>query len=229
MIVTQSRAHAGDAEGAAVTAQTLRRLYPNAAIEAGEQASQRAKGLLSEQRFAESAAMAGLSLALKPDDAEALQTLGDAEFARARFPEAAAAYQQMLNEETSDPAILRAFADALGSARPANAALELQSLVAGKHFAKILQSAIDTDLAGLFLLTGAERNTIRQQAAARGRPPGAPDQARMVTFPARRIGDARNSSGETPRSAWPMMRFETTSPGSTPGGKDAQAKFERWH
>src|SRR5207244_295399 len=56
-----AQAGKGDAQGASVTAQTLRRLYPNAASEAGEQTSRRAKELLDEQRFAEAAAMAGLS------------------------------------------------------------------------------------------------------------------------------------------------------------------------
>jgi beta-barrel assembly-enhancing protease len=159
----------GDAAAASATAQTLRRLYPAEADGAGQQTSQRAKDLLGEQKFAEAATMAGLSLALKAGDAEALHTLGDAEFARARFSEAAAAYQQLLNEETSDAALLRTYADAAGSARPKNAALELQSLVSSKRFPQLPKPAIDTEMAGLSLMAAADdRAQSVQQAAEQG-------------------------------------------------------------
>ncbi len=229
-LLALAQAGKGDADEAVITAQTLRRLYPDAAVEAGEQALQRAKKLLSEQRFAESATMGALSLALKPENAEALQTLGDAEFAQARFPEAAAAYQQMFNEETSDPAILRAFADALGSARPGNAALELQSLVASKHLAKLPQSAIDTELAGLSLLTGADaRSQSVQQAVAQGTV--APEFLTRLgwwAFRAHRLKDARTilEKASAIRPADDEIRNDLAWV-DLEEGRDAQAKFEK--
>ncbi|HXA16731.1 MAG TPA: M48 family metalloprotease [Thermoanaerobaculia bacterium] len=225
-----AQAGKGDAAGASITAQTLRRLYPDAADEASEQASQQAKGHLGAQRFAEAAAMATLSLALKAGNAEALQTLGDAEFAQARFTEAAAAYQQMLNDETSDPAFLRAFADALGSARPVSAATELQSLVASKHLTKLSQSAIDAELAGLSVLTGADaRSQSVQQGAAQGTV--APELLTRLgwwAFRARRIKDARTilEQASAIRPADDEIRNELAWV-DLEEGKDAQAKFEK--
>ncbi|HXH37083.1 MAG TPA: M48 family metalloprotease, partial [Thermoanaerobaculia bacterium] len=228
-LLALAQAGKGDAEGASVTAQTLRRLYPDAAAEAGGQTSQRARDLLSGKKFADAAAMAGLSLALKAGDAQAIQTLGDAEFAQAKFSDAAAAYLQLLNEETSDAAPLRTFADALGSARPGNAAVELQSLVSSKHLAKLPQSAIDTELAGLSLLAAADvRAQSVQQAAEQGTV--APELLARLgwwAFRARRFGEARailkkasalRPADEEVRNDLAWVDLEE--------GKDAQARFD---
>lgn len=157
-------------EKACLAAQTLRRLYPDHAAVFGAATSERARALLSQHQFPDAAAMARLSLAARSGDVSTLQSLGDAEFAQAHFAEAAAAYEQTLSDQTTDPALLRCFTDALASARPATAAQELASVVANRHLVRLPQASLLIEQTGLSLgsRTDARAQTAAEHAVAQG-------------------------------------------------------------
>jgi predicted Zn-dependent protease len=219
----------GDAAGASLTAGTLRRLYPGPAAEFGEQTSHEAEALLAGQRFAEAAAMARLAIALKPGDPHALRVLGDAELAQAEFVAAVAAYRQLLDDPSSDLVVLRALGDALGSAHPATAAEELQSVLSGMQAASLPQPAIETELAGLGLLAGADggARSLQQEAERGAVPPELLARLGWWYFRARRLQEARAV----------LQRASTLRPGDEEirnvlgwvdleEGRDAHARFD---
>lgn len=156
-------------ELASVTAQALHRLYPDQAAEFGARTWERATGLFTDHQFAEAAAMARLSLASRAGDLNTLHLLGDAEFAQARFAESAAAYEQMLSDQTSEAALLRNFTDALASARPATAAQELALVMERQHLVKLSESNLQIEQAGLSLRSGSDdRAQAVQRVIAQG-------------------------------------------------------------
>jgi beta-barrel assembly-enhancing protease len=151
----------GDTSGAAVTANNLRLRYPDIAAQFGEETAEQASSLLSAKKFSEASAMAKLSLAL--DRQKALHTLGDAEFAQARFAEAAAAYQTMLHGVIDDASLLRAYADALGGARPATAVHEFEATVSHIRLLGGGGEVAATETAGLWLMAGESGAAQRVQ------------------------------------------------------------------
>jgi hypothetical protein len=108
--------------------------------------------------------------------------------------------------------------------------LELQSLVASRHLAKLPQSAIDTELAGLSLLAGADaRSQSVQQAVAQGTV--APELLTRLgwwAFRAHRLKDARTilEKASAIRPADDEIRNDLAWV-DLEEGKDAQAKFEK--
>lgn len=153
-LLALTQASKSDIAGSTATAATLRRLYPDVAVQLASETEQRAAGLLSAHDFTGAVAISKLSLALRPGSS--LRTLGDAEFALAHFGEAASAYQQMFQGDFDDLTLLRSFADALGSARPATAAHELEAAVSRLHSMKLPPAAVKAEVAGLGLMAGKD-------------------------------------------------------------------------
>jgi hypothetical protein len=144
----------GDLTAASAKCAEIRRLYRDVALQLAGDTEKSGSDLLVAHDFARAAAMSSLALVLDPSRRTANHTLGDAEFAQAYFAAAADAYRNGFDEETSDLSWLRSFADALGAARPASAAAELDGFLS-KQYPKTLDSAtVRVEIAGLALLSG---------------------------------------------------------------------------
>lgn len=171
-LLALAQAGNGDFSGTAATAGTLRRLYADVADQLATEAQQRGANLLSSAKFAEASGLSKLCLALRPEYFAAMRTLAEAEFAQAHFAESASAYQQLFqvfHREIDDLALLRAFADALGSAYPATAARDLEAALSRAQRMRLSPSAIKTEVAGLALMGGTDGPARElQQATEKG-------------------------------------------------------------
>ncbi len=159
----------GDVEGAKASGETLRRLYPDNAMQFADQPQKEGVRLLAAGKFAAAVAMSKLGLALRPKFPDTLHVLGDAELAQAHFSEAAAAYQEMFDEQSADAAWLHSFTDALGTARPASAAGELEALFKDHKPQQLSDAVVQVETAGLALMAGSDAPArVVQQSAEQG-------------------------------------------------------------
>jgi len=153
----------GDDAAAAAKAMTITRLYMETAPQLAGNTATAATELLAANNFAQAASMARLALDLDGKNTLAPQTLGNAEFSQAHFDRAADAYKRMFDPDTADAAWLQATSDALGAARPATAAAELEAFLSS-HSPTSLVDAARVETAGLALLSGndAPAREVRQ-------------------------------------------------------------------
>jgi predicted Zn-dependent protease len=168
----------GDGAAATRTATMIRRLYPSDASQLATETSKNATELFDAHDFSTAVTMSRLALDLDPADRTALKTLGNAAFAQAHFTEAADAYKNLFDEDGSDDAWLRSFADTLAAARPRTAAAELDTLFSTHPAKAVTESAVRVEHAGLLLLSGndaqarevvqlVDRDTIAPELLAR--------------------------------------------------------------
>jgi predicted Zn-dependent protease len=119
---------------------------------------------LDERKFARAEQLANQSLLLRPDQPRAFQVLAAAQFAQAKFSEAAAAYRKILETE-SLPEIIHSFAQTLAAADRKSAASEFRRWtndIKGQR-----PQETDVAEAGLALLAGDRESAHRLEIELR--------------------------------------------------------------
>jgi tetratricopeptide (TPR) repeat protein len=165
-----------DVADAAETAAKLKALDPPNAAEVSMYAARLAATAFAGKRFEDAAAVAKVSLDLKPDQWESVATLAKAQFALADFSGAAKSYRKLLDVDPSDTDVIRAYADSLAVGKPTVqeagewlAHVRLDNLVS--------ESQVRVELAGVLLTRGDGRpaQNIILEAQGTGRNRVAPE------------------------------------------------------
>lgn len=120
LLLAQVDLELGDMKAAIETGQKLRKLYPGMGTALIQYANGEATQALQVRNYERAARYSSYSLQLEPLQPEAQEQLARSEFALAHFRAAADAYRKIISDamrqkETLDPAMVRAYADSLGS------------------------------------------------------------------------------------------------------------------
>lgn len=121
--------------------------------------TERSRRALERGQYDYAARAASYSLKLQPDQPEALDVLGSAQFLLADFDAAAATDRILLKNRPSDAHLASRYADALGARGDAGeAAHEFQQWLAGASISDpVAAGQMKVDQAGLWLLAGNEK------------------------------------------------------------------------
>jgi predicted Zn-dependent protease len=118
--------------------------------------TERAERACASGHYKEAAGWAKRSLDVNPEQPHALLTLGNAQFAQANFPEAAAAFAQALDKNPYDDELVAAYGDALAARHtPAQSLQEFEALMV-RHPELRPRLAPGVELAGLTLAAQGE-------------------------------------------------------------------------
>jgi predicted Zn-dependent protease len=112
----------------------------------------KAQKALDARKYAQAEQLANQSLRLRPDQPRAFQVLAQAQFARANFSGAAAAYRKILDAGFSLPEIVTSYAQALAAADRKSAGVDFRRWADGVKGEKPREVAVAS--AGLGLLAG---------------------------------------------------------------------------
>ena len=155
-VLAEARFALHDYDGAATVYRRLSGLSPNDAAAVVFFAVGRARAAFSKAKYGDAADIAAQAIKLQPDDAYALRVLGDAKFALADFPAAAAAYRKAASASPDNAVVVAKYATALSAeGTPSQAAAEFAAWVAKLSPAGIATSSqVRIDQAGLSLMAG---------------------------------------------------------------------------
>jgi predicted Zn-dependent protease len=112
----------------------------------------KAQRALDAKKYAQAEQLANQSLRLRPDQPRAFQVLAAAQFAQAKFPEAAANYRRIVETESPLPEFVNSYARALAAADARSASSEFGRWAEDVKGQRPLE--IDVAGAGLALLAG---------------------------------------------------------------------------
>jgi len=120
LLLAQVDLELGDVKAAIETGQKLRKLYPGMGASLIQNANSEATQALQARNYERGARYSSYSLQLEPLQPEAQEQLARSEFALAHFRAAADACRKIISDairqkDTLDPAIVRVYADSLGS------------------------------------------------------------------------------------------------------------------
>jgi predicted Zn-dependent protease len=172
-ILTVSKIELGEDEQAQEAYLRLKNLYPSQSGALIDAIVAAAHSFYTKGRYEGAARLLQGALALEPSHSEALDDLGDAQFALCKFSEAAQSYRALIEAELRrktelDPELLTGYADALGSGDEAR-----RGWVSFRELAPTLRSVsaqlatqADVELAGLRLVAGDDSLAKELEARA---------------------------------------------------------------
>jgi len=148
------RARKGDAPRATAFAETMHKLYPEAAAQGAPDAATAAETLFGSGDFTGAIAMADVAVTLDSLQKNATATRGKAEIALAEFDAAAKTFRDRFDPANADAAWLRPYCVALSVARPHEAVAELDAVMAKHDATQIPDGALLVERAGLGIIAG---------------------------------------------------------------------------